>query len=494
MNLIGIDLGSSSIKVALVEALTGKCLVSAQSPDGEMGMVAEFSGWAEQNPALWLAHLESALNKIKATGHDLKTVAGIGISYQMHGLVLVDEHLQVLRPSIIWCDSRAVQQGEELLEKIGQNYAVHNLLNNPGNFTASKLAWVKANEPELFSKVKYAMLPGDWLATTLTGIATTTFGALSEGIFIDYTTNTVSESLLKAIDMSKNMLPVTVGTFARQGKISIEMSERLGISANAEVTYRAGDQPNNAFSLNVINPGEVATNAGTSGVVYAVTNKLKADSKSRINLFAHVNHTSSNPRLGILACLNGTGIAYSWLRKLISDQETISYARLNSLAASSRAGSKSLKFYPFGNGTERFLENKPSSAGYVGLQFNEHAKPEMVRATLEGISFALKYGVEIMSQMEFVPRHFKAGNANMFQSQEFQKIFSTIMGTPLTIYNSDGAIGAARASGVGLGLYSIEEAAKLGLNALDVIEPDSALTSEYEELYQKWKENIDTVN
>ena len=490
MNLLGIDLGSSSVKVALVEAATGVCIASAQSPAVEMGMEAAMSGWAEQDPWTWYNHFETALQQLRAAGHDLSSVKGIGISYQMHGLVVVDAHLNVLRPSIIWCDSRAVANGEALLAQVGQAYASASLLNSPGNFTAAKLAWVKVNEPELFAKIRYAMLPGDWLAMVLTGQPTTTLAGLSEGIFVDFATNDVSVPLLAALGVERELLPPVCDTFSMQGTILKEMADKLGLPHDASVTYRAGDQANNAFSLNVIDPGEVAANAGTSGVVYAVTDKVKADAKSRVNFFAHVNHTAHTPRLGILACLNGTGIAYSWLRSMLTTDEVISYPRLNAYARDAKPGAKGLKFYPFGNGAERFLENKPSAAGFSGFQFNAHGKPELVRATLEGIAFALKYGVEIMSEMDFVPAAFKAGNANMFQSKEFQQIFAAVMGAPLTIYNADGAIGAARAAGVGLGANNIKEAAQLGLSSLNEVAPTQNDVDAYAGHYSEWKSTM----
>ena len=405
--------------------------------------------------------------------------------------MLLDANLEVLRPAIIWCDSRAVGQGEKLLQQVGSAYAIQNLLNNPGNFTAAKLAWVKENEPELFAQVKYAMLPGDWLATVLTGEPKTTLSGLSEGIFIDFATNAVSQPLLKALGVSEEILPPIVPTFGKQGQISEAASQRFGLPSTALVTYRAGDQPNNAFSLNVTQPGEVAANAGTSGVVYAVSDKVKADPKSRVNFFAHVNHTATTPRLGILACLNGTGIAYSWLRKIVSSgEQPLSYQELNAIAGQAKAGAAGLQFYPFGNGSERFLENAPSAASYTNLQFNQHGKPEIVRATLEGIAFALRYGVEIVRGMDFVPGHFKAGNANMFQSEEFRQIFAAVTGSPLTLYNADGAIGAARAAGVGLGLNTIEQAAQVGLTALSEIVPSPEAVREYDALYQNWKATL----
>ncbi|WKN40813.1 xylulokinase [Tunicatimonas pelagia] len=488
--LLGYDIGSSSIKASLVQSDSGKIIASATSPDKELPMDAPQEGWAEQHPDLWWEHLVKATHQLRqANAEALKQVAAIGISYQMHGLVVVDKNQQVLRPSIIWCDSRAVQTGEQAFNELGQDWCLSHLLNSPGNFTASKLRWVQANEPQIYEQIHKIMLPGDYIAMKLTGEINTTVSGLSEGIFWDFKSDSPSDKLLDYYQIDQSLIPEQVPTFGEQGKVQYGVAEELGLSANIPVAYRAGDQPNNALSLNVLKPGEVATTAGTSGVIYGVSDQLEYDSQSRVNSFAHVNYSQDEPRYGILACVNGTGILNSWLKhQLLLDR--LSYEEMNQRAQQAPIGSAGVVVLPFGNGAERPLANAEIGAQIGGVEFNTHNTSHILRAAQEGIVFALKYSLDIMEAMGMEVNCVKAGKANMFLSPIFREAFANTTGATIELYDTDGAAGAARGAGIGSGEYANPEEAFAHLQQIDQIEPDSDKQSAYAEAYEHWLEAL----
>jgi xylulokinase len=487
--LLGLDIGSSSVKASLVDAQTGRGLASAQSPSEEMSMVAVKPGWAEQDPDLWWTHAVNAVKKcIAKSGEGGKNIQSIGISYQMHGLVLIGKDHKPLRPSIIWCDSRAVQIGDRAMQDLGEEYCLQHFLNSPGNFTASKLRWVKENEPSIFSQVYKFMLPGDYIAMRLTGEIVTTDTGLSEGIFWDYQTKSVSEKLLNYYGFDKSFLPEIKSAFSPQGQVRKDVASELGISADAVVAYRAGDQPNNAFSLNVLNPGETAATAGTSGVIYSVTDKNAFDEKSRVNTFIHVNNSPKKVSNGVLLCINGTGILNSWLRKtMTSTGAPFDYGAMNAIASQAPIGSEGLTVLPFGNGAERILQNKSTEASFHGLNFNRHNQSHLLRAAQEGIVFALKYGFDILQNMGLKTTVIRAGNANMFLSPIFREAFVNTIGARLELYDTDGAKGAAVGAGVGAGLYKNFSEAFNGLHVISEQDVEPSKAEKYSITFDKWK-------
>lgn len=487
MYLLGYDIGSSSVKACLVNAETGQIVASDFFPKTEMSMYAAQPGWAEQDPAMWWENLKLAnASVIKKSEVDVAAIKGIGISWQMHGLVAVDKDRNVLRPSIIWCDSRAVPYGEKAFDAIGPQKALAALLNSPGNFTASKLAWVKENEPHIYERIDKIMLPGDYIAMKLTGEISTTVEGLSEGIFWDFKENSVSKDVMNYFGFSENIVPAVVPTFGFQGALSAEAADELGLKEGIPLGYRAGDQPNNAVSLNVFNPGEIASTAGTSGVVYGVLGEVNYDPLSRVNTFAHVNHTRENPRLGVLLCINGTGILNSWIKKNFI-QSGMSYNDMNELAEKSPIGSRNISVIPFGNGSERVLENKNPGCSIHGINFNIHTISDIVRATQEGIVFSFKYGMEIMEQMGMNIRVIRAGNANMFLSPVFRQTLAGVTGATIELFDTDGAAGAAKAAGMGIGYYSSNEEAFASLRKIAIIEPDVENAEKYANAFQDWK-------
>lgn len=490
--LLGIDVGSSSVKAALLEAATGKTLASAFSPLQEMLIVATKPGFAEQDPDLWWQELISAIRKLKEKYSFQSTeIISIGISYQMHGLVCIDKGQRPLRPSIIWCDSRAVEIGEKAFRELGETFCLEHFLNSPGNFTASKLKWVQEHEPALYDKIHRVLLPGDYIALKMTGEAMTTVSGLSEGIFWDYSLSEVAGSLLDYYQINREILAPVVPTFGEQGTLLPGPAKELGLSAGIPVSYRAGDQPNNAYSLNVLNPGEIAATAGTSGVIYGVTDKTNFDRESRVNAFVHVNHRAGNPRLGILLCVNGTGILNSWLRnQFFSDW---SYLQMNEAAAAVEIGSEGLRFLPFGNGAERMLGNRDGGACLHGLQFNRHNRAHIARAAQEGIVFALNYGAGIMQEMGMHLKTVRAGHANMFLSDVFTETFANVTDCTVELYNTDGAVGAARAAGVGAGYYPDYKDSYIGMQVIRKIEPDGSRRARTLEVYEEWKQEVSNI-
>ncbi len=490
MFLLGYDIGSSSVKASLVNADTGKCIASAFFPKSEAPILAIAPGWAEQDPHMWWDNLKLATQAvIEQSGIDTAEISAIGISYQMHGLVCVDKNQQVLRPAIIWCDSRAVAGGQQAFEKLGEERCLEHLLNSPGNFTASKLAWVKYNEPQVYEQIYKIMLPGDYIAMRLTGDICTTVSGLSEGMFWDFKENCVAEFLMDYWGFDHSLIPEIKSTFSEQGRMMESAARELGLKAGIPVTYRAGDQPNNALSLNVFNPGEIASTAGTSGVVYGVNGAVNFDPKSRVNTFAHVNHTTEQTRLGVLLCINGTGILNSWVKRNVVP-EGVSYAEMNDLAEQVPIGCDGLSIVPFGNGAERVLENREVGCSLHGINFNFHNRSHIIRAAQEGIVFSFKYGMEIMEQMGMPISKIHAGNANMFLSPIFRRTLASVTNSVIELYDTDGSVGAAKGAGIGAGIYKDNNEAFATLEKLQMIEPDEVNKAEYEVAYERWKSLI----
>ena len=487
--LLGLDVGSSSVKASLVDVATGEMAGTAFWPQSEAPIKALRTGWAEQSPQMWWDSMKTALGKaMQQAGAKGSEVKAVGISYQMHGLVCVDKNGEALRDSIIWCDSRAVPYGEKAFREVGETWCLEHLLNSPGNFTAAKLAWVKENEPELFSRIHKIMLPGDYISMRLSGEMNTTIGGLSEGMMWDFKEKSTAGKLLDYYGVPAEMIPEVVPTFSVQAQVSKAAAEELGLEAGTPISYRAGDQPNNALSLNVFNPGEIASTAGTSGVVYGVLGEVRYDTKSRVNTFAHVNYTKELTRLGVLLCINGTGILNAWMRRTVAP-EGISYAEMNEMMAAIPVGSEGVSIVPFGNGAERVLENREVGCSVNGVNFNKHTKAHLMRAAQEGIVFSFCYGMEVMRDMGMDIRTIHAGRANMFLSDIFRKTLASVSGATIELYDTDGSVGAAKGAGIGCGIYKDNTEAFSTLKRLDEIQPETG--AEYQEAYQRWKEVLE---
>ena len=490
MYYIGFDLGSSSVKAALIASDTGKVIGLTNYPEQEMAIIAEQTGWAEQDPILWWKNCCKVTQKLLAqTGVSSNDIKGIGIAYQMHGMVVIDKNQDVLRPSIIWCDSRAVEIGNEAFQSLGEDKCVANLLNSPGNFTLSKLKWVKENEPEVFDKVDKLLLPGDYIALRLTGEATTTIPGLSEGIMWDFKQNRPADWLFDYMGISTDVIPTIVPTFSDQGRVTKMAAEEIGLPEGIPVLYRAGDQPNNALSLNAFQPGEIAATGGTSGVVYAITDSTKTKESLRINNFAHVNYSMDAPRIGKLLNINGAGIQYSWMKQNMADTNQ-SYSDMNNLAGTVPFGSDGLSILPFGNGAERMLNNQNKGARISNLNFNLHKKEHFFRAALEGIAFSFVYGIDILKNDGVDLSVIRAGNDNLFRSEIFSNTIATLVGANINIIDTTGAVGAARAAGISAGAFKTLDEAFSDNEQIMTYYPLKDKKN-YAEIYEIWKQDLE---
>ncbi|MCT4152833.1 carbohydrate kinase [Elizabethkingia anophelis] len=490
MLLLGIDLGTSSVKVSVVSAETQETIVSVSYPEQEADIISLQTGWAEQSPDIWWDHTVKAIQKAhSARKYNPQDIKAIGISYQMHGLVVTDKDNNVLRNAIIWCDSRAVEIGERALEEMGRDKILKSHLNSPGNFTAAKLAWIKINEPQLYQRIAKIMLPGDFLTMKLTGEINTTISALSEGIFWDFRENNISSIVLDYFGFDKNLIPEINPVFSNHGILTPEVVNLLQLSCDTVVSYKAGDQPNNALSLNVLNPGEAAATAGTSGVIYGVSNQLVSDPNSRVNTFAHVNYLPEDVKTGILLCINGTGIQNSWIKKILGTN--LSYNELNTLGQQAPAGSKGLKVLPFGNGAERMLNNRIVQSHIQYIDFNKHGRAEIIRACQEGIAFSFRYGFDILRENGINSSVIRAGYTNLFLSPLFCRSFVNTTSTPVELFESNGSKGAALGAGIGIHYYSSPKEAFSNINKIHIVEPEHK--DLYEDLYQEWKTRLNNI-
>ncbi|MBT8221490.1 MAG: carbohydrate kinase [Bacteroidia bacterium] len=486
MYAIGYDIGSSSVKASIIRSTGGSVVATAKYPDQEFEIIAHQTGWAEQDPAMWWDAICKVTQRLLSeTDIKSKDIESIGIAYQMHGLVLIDKEYQVLRPSIIWCDSRAVDIGNQAFKEIGEQHCLSHLLNPPGNFTAAKLKWVKDHEPDIYKRIHKILLPGDYINLQLTGKLNTTISGMSEGIFWDFQHNAISKELMDYFGFSDDHIPNVIPSFSIQGKVSAKSANATGLTEGTLVTYRAGDQPNNAMSLGVMDPGEVAATGGTSGVVYGVVERPVYDRLGRVNCFAHVNHTKDQPRIGVLLCINGAGILYSWLRQHIA-KEGASFDVLEDLIQSIPPGSQGLRIIPFGNGAERMLQNENPRAQVNNLQFNIHTRAHMIRAGLEGVAFAFVYGLEIMQEIGLQVSKIRVGNDNLFQSASFSSIIADLSGCELEIVNTTGAVGAARASRKAIGARDSDDQLAIVMTYYPKSSADI-----YTHAYNLWKQDLE---
>ena len=490
MLLLGLDIGTSSIKASVVDAETQKVVASASYPEQEAEILVPQLGRAEQDPESWWESAQQAILKCHATNkYDPKEIISIGIAYQMHGLVLIDKNKKLLRNAIIWSDSRAVKIGEKAFYEIGEQRCLTHLLNSPGNFTAGKLAWVKANEPEIYDQTDQILLPGDFIAMKFTGEVTTSIPALSEGIFWDFKEDEISKDILNYYDFDKGLFPDVKPVFTEHGGLKQDIASRLSLKPNIPVAYKAGDQPNNALALNVLNPGEVAANAGTSGVIYGVKDQLSYDNKSRINNFAHVNYSAENKRIGTLLNINGTGIFNKWMRELLG--EKVSYKAMNAMAKKIPPGAEGLSALPFGNGAERMFENKILGGHFLNLDFNIHSKSHLLRAVQEGIAFSFRYGLDIMRENGINPKVIKAGKSNLFLSEVFAQTFADVNNVEVEFYEGDGSYGAAVGGGIGIGVFKNTEEAAHNRKPIRRIQPNHSTACQ--RIYEEWKEALDRI-
>lgn len=493
MLLLGYDIGSSSIKGSIVDAETGKQVVMAHSPEKELAIQSPRSGWAEQDPEIWWQHLKTVTGKLLESEKVNKdAIQAIGISYQMHGLVIVDEKSEVLRQSIIWCDGRAVKMGDEAFHTLGKEYCQSHLLNSPGNFTASKLKWVKEQAPDLYKKIHKFMLPGDYIGMKMTGEIRTTISGLSEAILWDYKKHGLANRLLEVMGIPETMVPEAVTNFGDHGSLSAKTAEELGLNKGIPLTYRAGDQPNNALALNVLDPGEVASTAGTSGVIFGVTDKPLYDEYSRVNTFVHVNHTEHKQRYGVLLCINGTGIQNSWLKNEVFGG-SIDYPAMNKKAEEVPIGSEGLAVIPFGNGPERILKDTDTGAHIKNIHFNRHGAGHIIRAAHEGIAFSLNYGLQIMKEMGMEINTIRAGASNMYLSKILRNALCNTSGLPIELFDTNGARGAAIGAGIGAGIIENRKEAFKGLESKATLQPDTELGEEYQKAYEHWKSELDKI-
>lgn len=484
--LLGLDIGSSFIKAALVDARTRQAVATAQSPAAELPILAPQPGWAEQEPRLWWEHCIAAVRQLESLSPGgLQRVIAVGIAYQMHGLVLLDAQLQPVRPAIIWCDSRAGQIGAEAERALGTAWCLEHLLNTPGNFTAVKLAWVRRYEPELFAQARHALLPGDYIAVQLTGEPATTDCGLSEMALWHATEGRLAHEVLDALALDAALLPPRVPVAGEQGKLTPQAAAQLGLPAGIPLAYRCGDQPNNALALGALDPGEAAATAGTSGVVFAVTDNPLADPRQRVNTFLHVNHSPQQPHYGVLLCLSGAACSYRWLRATLGLAQPPSYSVLNALAEQTPPGADGLCFLPFGNGAERMFGGRSLSAALQQLDFNLHGAGHVARAVQEGVAFALAYGLQALRELGLEFRLLRAAAGNMFLSDTFTRALSAAAQVELELRRTDGATGAALGAGFGAGLYpSWNDAVGHGSRALIVAAQQER--EQYAAAYARW--------
>lgn len=437
MAFLGIDVGTSSVKVSIVGE-DGVILASATAPaSSERAINSPNPNWAEQNPEDWWEDAQQAILNLPLEAR--LQVEAIGIAYQMHGLVLVDSQFQPVRPSIIWCDGRNIQESQILAESLGLDALENRLLNKPGTLTLAKLAWVAEHEPETLAKAHTFGLPGDFIAYKLTGEWSTTKSGYSEMVGWDFGASIPFEEGFRKAGW-KLPLPEARPNLEEGAPIQKVIAEKLGLPPSARVTYRAGDQPNNAFGLGVLQQGETAISAGTSGVLYGIGDSSPGLHEG-INRFLHVNS-----QIGVLMCLNGVGSALAFARRTWFQNQ--SYEALSELA--SQANPENCPyFFPFGNGAERILSERAFS-GFTELDFNRHNLPELARSVFEGIAFAYRLGSEKMEKAGCLSKVVNGTESGLLKSSFFAQLLANELQVELILSEGDGSTAAARGAALGI--------------------------------------------
>lgn len=492
MYLLGLDIGSSSVKLSIVEAETRKELAFIRHPKQDFDIEAAQPGWAEQNPLDWWDAVCNGITEIiQVSGIRADQIISIGIAYQMHGLVLLDKNHKLLRKAIIWCDSRAVETGEKMLDTLGKDYCEERLLNHPSNFTAARLLWVKEKEPDIFGKIHKILLPGDYISICLTGEISTTVSGLSEAILWDFKNNCLAESVLRKYDISPDIIPKCKGNFEVFGKLSTKAARQTGLKKGTAIAYRCGDQSNNALALGVHKATQTAASGGTSGVVYTLSENKKAYPDSLINVFAHPQTPACSDMLAAhLLCINGTGILYSWMKKNMASH--LDYDAMEEHIQKISPGSEGLCIYPFGNGAERMLGNINPGSLISRFQFNKHTAAHFYRASLEGIVCAFKYGMDLMLESGASISCIHAANDNLFQSTVFSETMATLCDVPIKLYDTNGARGAALMSGLAIGLYTNIEDVFSNIKALRHYQPNEDYAA-MSGVFEIWKEGLTSM-
>lgn len=488
--LLGIDIGTSGTKTALFDT-AGGVMASAVL---EYPMQQPENGWAEQNPEdWWNAAREGIRRVLKTSGVDPQDIRGIGLSGQMHSLVLLDENNDVLRPAILWCDGRTAAECEEIHTRVGRDRLIE-LTANPAltGFTAGKILWVRKHEPELYAKCRHILLPKDYIRLKLTGAYATEVSDASGMGLLDVPHRCWSDEVLEKLEIDKNLLAKVYESPEITGRITDEASADTGLAAGTIVVGGAGDNAAAAVGTGVVTEGKAFATIGTSGVVFAHTDELSIDPKGRVHTFCCAVPGAWH----VMGVTLAAGASLQWFRNnfcadIIADAEKRGvdpYDLMNHMAERVPEGAKRLLFLPYLMG-ERTPHLDPDCRGaFIGLSAI-HTRAEMIRAIMEGVTYSLRDCAEILHEMGVTNREIVACGGGGTSPLWRQMLADVLDCEVSTVASREGpALGVALLAGVGAGLYeSVPAACAAVIRTSAPQQPDAAAGKRYDAVYEVYR-------
>lgn len=485
--LIGIDLGTSGVKTVLFDE-SGKPVASSTV---EYPLYQPNLGWAEQDPEdWWKGTCESINNVMLKSGVNKQDVKGVGLSGQMHGAVLLDKNDKVLRKAIIWCDQRSAAECDQITQLVGKERLIE-ITANPAltGFTASKVMWVKNNEPQIFEKIAKILLPKDYIRLRLTGEYATEVSDASGMQFMNIAQRKWSSEVLGKLEISESMLGKMYESQEVTGKVTASAAAITGLNEGTIVVGGAGDQAAGAVGNGIVKPGVVSSTIGTSGVVFAYTDKLTIDPLGRVHTFCHAVPNTYH----IMGVTQGAGLSLKWFRDNFCMEELMTaelsnidvYKLLDAEAENITPCSDGLVYLPYLMG-ERTPHLDPDARGvFFGLTA-KHTKPHFVRSIMEGVTYSLRDCLEIIRGMGVEVSEVRASGGGG-KSKIWRQMQADVFGTNINrIFSDEGpALGVAILAGVGAGIYdSVPQACSNVIKVKDSLPPISENIKKYDDFYK----------
>ncbi|MFA7672464.1 MAG: xylulokinase [Clostridia bacterium] len=489
--LLGIDIGTSATKTVLF-SIKGEAIASASY---EYPLYQPYPGWAEQDPKDWWdAVCETCKEVIKKTGIDNKLIKGIGLSGQMHGLVMLDKHDNLLGRSIIWCDQRTEKQAAEIEDRITRKRLIE-ITANPAitGFTAAKIMWVKENLPEIYAKATKIMLPKDYIQYMLTGEFSTEVSDGSGMQLMDIKKRCFSDEVLEKLGVDRRLLGYMHESCEEAGRVTIKASELTGLAAGTTVAAGAGDQAACAVGNGIVKEGIISSTIGTSGVIFAHTNELHIDKGGRIHTLCHAVPGAWH----VMGVTQAAGLSLKWFRDEFCQEEKKNaealgvdpYVLMDKMAEKIEKGSKGLIYLPYLMG-ERSPHLDPNCSGvFFGLT-PMHTKAHLIRSIMEGVVFSLKDSVEILKNDMGIALNEVRVSGGGAKSPLWKQMQGDIFGIDIAEVNNPegGALGVAILAGVAGGIYKSVQSAcdeMITLKKKKIHEGEN--TAEYNKFYNVYK-------
>ncbi len=475
MYYIGVDLGTSAVKLIMMEK--DGTIVSSVSK--EYPLYFPNPGWSEQKPEDWKAAVLEGLKEL-VKDFDATQVAGISFGGQMHGLVVLDENDNVIRPAILWNDGRTQKETDYLNNVIGKDVLSAETANIAfAGFTAPKILWMKANEPENFAKIKKIMLPKDYIAYVLSGVFSTDYSDASGMLLLDVKNKKWSKKMCEICGVDESMLPKLYESYEVTGTVKPEIAKEIGFTDNVKVCAGAGDNAAAAVGTGVVGDGGCNISLGTSGTVFISSAKFGVDENNALHSFDH-----ADGNFHLMGCMLSAASCNKWWMDEIIKTKDYAAEQTNI----TKLGENHVFFLPYLMG-ERSPHNNPDARGtFIGLTMDS-TREDMTQAVLEGVAFGLRDSIEVARSLgiPLTKTRICGGGA---KSPLWRKMITNIMNMEVERITSEEGpgLGGAMLAAVGCGEYaSVEEAAKAIVKVLDVEKPDPVLVEKYEKKYQQFK-------